>query len=104
MRSHADSGFSTTPKEPDVTGSRMISGRASPIANSSMMVIRSLFFDGVGEQHCVDALLERAPLGGIRSGGQAVQFCFHLPGMRRQHQDAAADLHRFLNRVGDEYD
>ena len=82
MRSQGDNGFSTTPNDPDVTGSRTISGRPSAVADSSMMMMRSSLFDDVRKQHRVNALLERAPLCGIRSGPQSVQLRFNLAGVR----------------------
>src|SRR5437870_8257852 len=98
MRSSADSGFCTTAN--CAVWSRTISGR-SDAAVSPCTAMRGSdilrLLDLVGEQHMLDAMLQR---GGIPDMRAAVQLGLDLAWMRRQQQDARADLDRFRYRVG----
>src|SRR6266581_4392143 len=75
---------------------------SSRVTAGSGMRMLLLVFDGVGEQHVVDATLHRLRLCRIAIPRQAVQLRLDLPWVRRKQQDAAADLDRFGNRVGHE--
>src|SRR4051794_34323194 len=99
MRSSAESGFCTTAN--CAVWSRTISGRSGAMVSAFKAMRGSdtlRLLDLVGEQHVLDALLQRAGVCDMRA---AVQLGLHLPGMRRQQQDAGADLDRFRNRMGD---
>src|SRR5574340_525282 len=100
-RSKVDSGFSTTPKAEESTGWRWISGRATSTA-SLLDMLHLLRFDLIGEQHVVDLGLERLHRVGGAVARRAGQLRLHLAGMRRQQQDAAADLDRLGDGMGDE--
>src|SRR5690349_2232775 len=50
----------------------------------------------------MDPLLERGDVGAVRIARQAVELGLDLPRVRRQQQDAAADLDRLGDRVRDE--
>src|SRR4051812_38149284 len=100
MRSSADSGFCTTAN--CAVWSRTISGRSGATA-SCFRAIRGSdilrLLDLVGEQHVLDARLQR---GGVLDMRAAVQLGLDLPRMRRQQQYPRADLDGFGNRVGHE--
>src|SRR6516225_5761521 len=99
-RSKGERGFSTTPNRLVSTVSRYRSGRATAL---SLMMMLLVFLDFVGEQHVVDPLFERARCHALaRLVREAVELSLHLSWMRRKQQDAASDLHRLGNRVGDE--
>src|ERR1043165_4950827 len=100
MRSSADSGFCTTAN--CAVWSRTISGRSGATASSFTAMRGSdilRLLDLVGEQHMLDAMLQRGRIPDVRA---AVQLGLDLARMRRQQQDAGADLDRFRDRVGDE--
>src|SRR3989442_8794627 len=93
-RSHADSGFVTTPNAPEVGCSRSSSGRAGRDSDSLMVCA---LLDRFGEQHRVNAIFQRCGRRAVRTGRDAVELRPHLSWMRRQEQDAAADLDRLRN-------
>src|ERR1041385_1053259 len=100
MRSSADSGFCTTAN--CAVWSRTISGRSEATVSSFTAMRGSdilRLLDLVGEQHVLDAMLQRSGILDMRA---AVQLGLDLAGMRRQQQDAGADLDRFRNRMGHE--
>src|SRR5207244_7467219 len=98
-RSHVDSGFSTTPNCDAAMGSRNRSGRS--MLRSSME--RLFGFDGVGEEHGVDLVLERLRFIAIcPCTRQTIDLRLHLSRMRAHQEDATADLNRFRNGVRNE--
>src|SRR6516225_8992590 len=98
MRSHADSGASTMPKALDATVSRTISARAA----GSVVVVFMPLLHRIREQHRVDASFERRHERTVCAHGETVELGLYLAGMRREQQDAAADLDRFGDRMRDE--
>src|SRR3954470_6185569 len=100
MRSSAESGFCTTAN--CAVWSRTISGRSGAILSAFTAMRGSdtlRLLDLVGEQHVLDTRLQGCGVLDMRA---AVELGLHLARMRRQQQDAGADLDRFRNRMGDE--
>src|SRR3979490_622294 len=110
-RSIGPSGRAASPTVPRVSREMMRSGRAGGwgrgeerwIASSAMSGLRGkVGFDLVGGKKCGVRALEF----GRSDGGEAeivrVELGLHPSGMRREHQDPAADEQRLLDRVGDE--
>src|SRR5665647_2989070 len=62
--SKVDSGFSTTPKAAESTGSRWISGRVTSMASLLGMLHLLCLFDLTGKEHLVDSDFQC--LGGIK--------------------------------------
>src|SRR5512142_1371997 len=96
-RSHAVSGFITTPKSCSSTWSRTNSGRAAGLGMGSLLLDLAL-----GEEHRMDAVREPAPARVDAIGPVAVELGLHLPGMRGEQQDAVADAHGLGDGVRDE--
>src|SRR5229473_7352473 len=63
----------------------------------------ALLRDALGEQHVVDARLQRHEADAAdQLVSVGVELGLDLAGMRRQHEDAVADDDRLLDRMGDE--
>src|SRR5262245_51207357 len=95
MRSATESGRAASPVCAAKRGPVSNSGRmgGSLRRPSSAMMHRPLFFDALGEEHGVDALLQGHELGPalLRMVElMRVQFGFDLTRMRRHHQDPRA--------------
>src|SRR5262249_53377866 len=113
-RSIGLSGRAASPTAPSVSSVTTRSGRtggglrsgAEWIASSAMGGLRGkVGLDLVGEQEIVDAAMQRRELGRadrLESEMVGIELGLDAAGMRRQHQDAAADEQRLLDRVGDE--
>src|SRR5688572_20536430 len=101
-RSKLESGRAASATVPSGGSSRSNSGRFGGAGFGEPSAMR---LDPVGEQHGVDAVLqglemlaaERAVIEGV-----GVELGLDPARMRRQHQDAAADQDRLLDRVRDE--
>src|SRR3982074_234920 len=76
------------------------------IASSAMSGLRGkVGFDLVGEKQVVNAAVQCLEFGRADRGEAEivrVELGLHPAGMRREHQDPAADEQRLLDRVGDE--
>src|SRR5438477_1037073 len=97
MRSNVESGLWMTPRSAASAGRRANSSR---LTVGSTMDVLLFLLDGVGEEHRVNALFQRLRLRGIAVfPRQAVELGLHLPRVRRQQQDATADLDRLGNRM-----
>src|SRR4051812_12695200 len=109
MRSKLLSGFSTTPNALVGIGSRRISGRVTGSEataglddSAALDMDRPLLFHGLGEEHGVDLSLEARGRLRLAVPPGRVELRLHLARVRRQQQDAVADLDRLGDRVRDE--
>src|SRR5213079_973310 len=112
MRSANDSGRAASPTVPIASSSIMRSGRcggsilAVRCAMSAMLHLRGeRGLDPVGEQKIVDAAvqgLEGGRADVVEAEMLGIQLGLDAAGMRREHEDAAADEQRLLDRMGDE--
>src|SRR2546427_6629469 len=98
MRSHAVSGFSTTPKSL-LCVSATNSGLCTCTLPSGMGGGLLLHF--LGEEHALDPLRQLPPLAPL-GATLAVQLRLHLPGMGREQEDPVPDQHCLRDRVRDE--
>src|SRR5712672_2681433 len=114
-RSIGPSGRAASPTAPSVSSVMTRSGRSGgrdrraggdSVASSAMGGLRSkVGLDLVGEQEIVDAAMQRLELGApdrLEAEMMGVELGLDAAGMRREHQDAAADQQRLLDRMGDE--
>src|SRR5690242_10051274 len=106
-RSIGPSGRAASPTVPSassvITRSGLTGGRVW-IASSVMSGLQ-FGFHLVDEQQVVDAAVQRLELARPDRGEAEVvgiELGLDAAGMRREHQDAAADQQRLLDRVGDE--
>src|ERR1700738_565133 len=112
MRSGTDSGRAASPTVPIALSSKTRSGRlggSGRIVRCAISTIANLRgkrgLDLVGKQQIVDAAMQlfefrRADV--LEAEMIGIQLRLHAARMRREHQDAAADQDRFLDRMRDE--
>src|SRR2546421_13017166 len=98
MRSHAVSGFSTTPNNL-LCVSATNSGLCTCTLPSGMG--GGLLFHFLGEEHPLDALRQLPPFGAL-GPTLAVQLRLDLSRMRGEQEDPVPYQHGFRDGVGDE--
>src|SRR5262245_57954592 len=108
IRSHSDSGRATSPicaASPGLTSnSGRTGGGAARKVGTSAMRRHLVLLDTLGEQHGVDALVQRLELGpALRRVVEiaGVELGLHLAGMRTQDKDTRPYDDRLFDRMRD---
>src|SRR5262249_53362223 len=105
-RSARGKGRSMSPRVSGATTSYSCSARVGGVALIAVSGIEAAVdLVVVPDQHSadvIDEVLKGQAGAGIMRESRTIELSADLTGMRRQHGDAGADDHRFLDRMGDE--